>query len=87
MLGERWCKRCKECQIRNQPSRRTMGKMKTYVVGEPLERISLDILDPVYQTYKGNKYILAVTDYFPRFAEAYSVPDIEATTVTDKLLT
>jgi hypothetical protein len=44
--------------------------MKTYVVGEPLERIYLDILDPVSQTYKGNKYILVVTDYFTRFAEA-----------------
>jgi transposase InsO family protein len=61
--------------------------MKTYVVGEPLERISLDILGPVSQTYKGNKYILVVTDYFTRFAEAYSLPDIEATTVADKLLT
>jgi hypothetical protein len=28
-----------------------------------------------------------VTDYFTRFAEAYSLPDIEATTVADKLLT
>jgi transposase InsO family protein len=61
--------------------------MKTYVVGEPPERISLDILGPVSQTYKGNKYILVVTDYFTRFAEAYSLPDIEATTVADKLLT
>ena len=61
--------------------------MKTYVVGEPLERISLDILGPVSQTYKGNKYILVVTDYYTRFAEAYSLPDNEATTVADKLLT
>lgn len=87
MFVERWCKHCKECQIRNQPNRRTRGKMKTYVVGEPLERVSLDILGPVSQTYKGNKYILVVKDYFTRFAEAYSLPDIEATTVADKLLT
>ena len=87
MFVERWCKCCKECQIMNQPNHCTRGKMKTYVVGEPLERISLDILGPVSQTYKGNKYILVVTDYFTRFAEAYSLPDIEATTVADKLLT
>jgi hypothetical protein len=49
------------------------GKMKTYVMGEPLERISLDILGPVSQTYNGNKYILVVTDYFTRFAEAYNL--------------
>jgi transposase InsO family protein len=61
--------------------------MKTYVVGEPLERISLDILCPVTRTHTGNKYILVVTDYFTRFAEACGLPDIETPTVADKLLT
>jgi hypothetical protein len=70
-----------------KPNRRSRGKMKTYVMEEPLERISLDILGPVSQTYKGIYNILVVTDYFTRFAEAYSLPDIEATTVADKLLT
>lgn len=84
---ERWCKRCKECQKRNQPAKKSKGQMKTYVVGEPLERISLDILGPVTRRYNGNKYILVVTDYFTRFAEAYSLPDIEDSTVADKLLT
>jgi hypothetical protein len=54
---------------------------------DPSLFVYLDILGPVSQTYKGNKYILVVTDYFTRFAEAYSLPDIEATTVADKLLT
>ncbi|CAC5365555.1 unnamed protein product [Mytilus coruscus] len=60
--------------------------MKTYIVGEPLERVSLDILGAVTRTYKGNKYVIVVTDYFTRYAEAYGVPDIEAQTVADKLL-
>jgi transposase InsO family protein len=85
---ERWCKRfCKECQKRNQPTRRPKGPMKTYVVGKPLERISLDILGPVTRTHTGNKYILVGTDYFTRFAEAYGLPDIETPTVAEKLLT
>lgn len=84
---ERWCKRCKECQKRHQPDKKSKGQMKTYVIGEPLERISLDILGPVTRSYNGNKYILVVTDYFTRFAEAYSLQDIEASTVADKLLT
>ena len=60
--------------------------MKTYVVGEPLERIALDLLGPLPLTHDKNKYILVVTDYFTRFAEAYALPNIEATTVADKLL-
>ena len=61
--------------------------MKTYVVGEPLERISFYILGPVTRTHTGSKYILVVTDYFTRFAEANGLPDIETPTVADKLLT
>ncbi|CAC5425553.1 unnamed protein product [Mytilus coruscus] len=59
---ERWCKRCTECQKRNQPSHRTRGQMKTYIVWEPLERISIDILGPVTRTYKGNKYVIILPD-------------------------
>ncbi|CAC5397200.1 unnamed protein product [Mytilus coruscus] len=41
---------------------------------------------PVTRTYKGNKYVIVVTDYFTRYAEAYGVTDIGAQTVADKLL-
>jgi hypothetical protein len=51
--------------------------MKTYVVCETLDRVALDLLGPVPQTYSGNKYLLVVTDYFTRYAEAYAIPDIE----------
>jgi transposase InsO family protein len=61
--------------------------MKTYVVGETLDRVALDLLGPVAQTYSGNKYLLVVTDYFTRYAEAYAIPDIEAKTVAEKLVT
>ena len=84
---EKWCKRCIECQKRNQPTRHPKGQMKTYIVGEPLARISLDMLGPVTRTHTGNRYILVVTDYFTRFAEACGLPDIETPTVADKLLT
>ena len=55
-------------------------------MGKPLERISLDILGPVSITQNRNKYILIVTDYFTRYAEAYALPNIKAATVADKLL-
>ena len=84
---EKWCKRCIECQKRNQPTRHPKGQMKTYIVGEPLARISLDMLGLVTRTHTGNRYILVVTDYFTRFAEACGLPDIETPTVADKLLT
>jgi hypothetical protein len=32
-----------------------------------LDRVALDLLGPVPQTYSGNKYLLVVTDYFTRY--------------------
>ena len=61
--------------------------MKTYVVGETLDRVVLDLLGPIPQTSSGNKYLLVVTDYFTRYAEAFAIPDIEVKTVTEKLVT
>jgi hypothetical protein len=51
---------------RKGPSHNTRGAMKTYVVGETLDRVALDLLGPVPQTYSGNKYLLVVTDNFTR---------------------
>jgi transglutaminase/protease-like cytokinesis protein 3 len=34
-----------------------------------------------------NKYILVVADYFTRWTEAYAIPNIEYTTVAEKLVT
>jgi hypothetical protein len=52
----------------------------------PIESMFNSILGPVSQTYNGNKYILVVTDYFTRFAEACNLPYIEATTVADPFI-
>ena len=61
--------------------------MKSYVVGETMDRVALDILGPVPQTYGGNKYVLVITDYFTRFAEAFAVPDISTKTIAEKMVT
>ena len=37
------------------------GAMKPYIVGAPLECVSLDILDPLPVSTAGNRYILVVT--------------------------
>ncbi len=41
--------------------------MQSYHVGMPMERVALDILGPLPETLRGNKYVLVVTDYFTRW--------------------
>ncbi len=81
-----WCRRCKTCQMRkgSQPSNK--GKMKSYLVGCPLERVAVDIMGPLPESLNGNKYLLVVGDYFTKFVEAFPMPNQEATTVAEKLV-
>ncbi|CAC5420079.1 unnamed protein product [Mytilus coruscus] len=85
----RYCQQCVDCQKRKGPSKNTREAMKTYVVGETMDQLALDILGPLPQTYNGNKFLLVhvVTENITRFAEAYPLPNIKAQTVAEKKLT
>lgn len=85
-MVHRWIDRCKECQARKQPRRSTRGKLKQYRVGVPMERVALDIMVNFPESPRGNRYVLVITDYFTRWAEAYPIPNQEATTVADVLV-
>ena len=56
--------------------------MKTIQVGEPMERLCIDIAGPFQPvTARGNKYCVVVTDWFTKFVEIYPLPNQEAETV------
>ena len=37
------------------------------IMGEPFQRIAMDIVGPLPKTRRGNEYILVVTDYATRY--------------------
>ncbi|CAG2219618.1 unnamed protein product [Mytilus edulis] len=84
---DKYCQRCIECQKRKGPSKGTRASIKTYVVGESMDRVAIDLLGPIPQTYNGNRYLMVITYYFTRYAEAYPIPNIYASTVADKMVT
>eukprot|EP00731_Ephydatia_muelleri_P004061 Em0002g237a len=55
-------------------------------VERPLQRVAMDILGPLPETEKGNKYILVIGDYFTKWKEAYPLPNMEAMTVARHLV-
>lgn len=55
--------------------------MKQYLVGAPLERVAMDILGPLPETSKGNKYILVIGDYFTKWIEVFPMADQETRTI------
>ena len=82
----KFCETCPQCPKKKPSPRKPRTELKQYLTGEPLERVGLDILGPLPATYKGNRYILVVIDYFTKWAEAYPMRNQEAHTVADKLV-
>ena len=81
-----WCRACDLCASRERPTRTPRAPLRTYNVGATLERVVLDILGPLPDSDRGNKYVLIIGDYFSKWTEAYAIPNQEATTVARVLV-
>ncbi|KAL5510330.1 hypothetical protein EMCRGX_G005859 [Ephydatia muelleri] len=68
------------------PAPKRKAYLQSIQVGYPMLIVSVDIMGPLPITDEGNKYVLVVMDYFPRWAEAYPTKNQEATTVARKLV-
>ena len=60
--------------------------MQSIKTGYPLERIQIDILGPIPETNKGNKYVAVVVDMYTKWPEAYALADQEANTVAQTVM-
>ena len=78
---EDWCRKCTVCQARMAPGKTPRAPLKKIRTGARFQRTSLDILGPLPVSNQGNRYILLITDYFSKWAEAVPLANIEACTV------
>lgn len=74
-------KTCMSCQRKKCPPKAFCAPLQKYVVGVPFERVAADVMGPLTETNKYNRYILVVTDYFTRWVEAYPLQDQKAETI------
>ena len=81
-----WCKNCPDCGARKSPTKKRRAPLQGVITGYPMQMVAVDITGPFPRTTNGNSYILVVSDYFTRWAEAYAIPNQEAATVADKLV-
>ena len=51
-----------------------------------MQIVCVDIMGPLPETGKGNKYVLVAADCFTKWVEAYGIPNQEAVTVAVKLV-
>jgi hypothetical protein len=57
--------------------------MQQYNVGAPFERIAIDVAG----SDQGSRYLLIAMDYFTKWPEVYAIPNQEASTVAEALVT
>lgn len=83
---KRWCRECVDCASRKTQGRTPCAPMNVSTSSRPYERIALDILGPLPETQRKNKYVLVIGDYFSKWTEAFPLPNQEAHTIA-KVLT
>ena len=55
--------------------------MQSIEIGQPMELWTMDVLDPLLMTARGNQYILVMSDHFTKWVEAVPMPNQRAETV------
>ncbi|GET04437.1 putative integrase core domain protein [Rhizophagus clarus] len=74
-----YIKTCDECQRRGK--NRRAEPLHPIKIGQPFDRVGMDIVGPLSQTKDGNKYIVVTTEYLTKWPEARAIPDAKAISV------
>ena len=77
---------CDICEANKSPPKLPRASLGVMPVGAPLDRNATDLLGPLPETPRGNKYILTVTDYFTKWVEIFPVPDQTAFTCSQIII-
>lgn len=75
-----------DCGSRKAVGKHWQAPLQSVVASRPYERVALDILGPLPETPKDNKYIVVIGDYFSKWTEAFPLPNQEAETVAKLLV-
>jgi transposase InsO family protein len=79
-------RQCEPCARYHRGNVRHQVPMQTPMVGEPWERVSIDITGPHLRSARGNQYILTLIDHFSKWGEAVPLVNHTAPTVARALL-
>lgn len=77
-----WINSCIECNKKDYKSQQ-IGKLNPLKIpSELFEQVGMDICGPLPKSKNGNEYILVITEYLSRYAEAFPLSNIGSKTIT-----
>jgi hypothetical protein len=83
---QHWVESCRDCGSRRTPNDLKAEHMEPIPVGDPFQTIGMDFIGPLPRTKKGMQYILVITEYVTKWAEAFATEDCTAMTVAKILV-
>jgi transposase InsO family protein len=83
---ERFCRACNACAKYHRGTLKRRGELQPTKVGEPLERMAIDLTGPHPPSRGGHVYILTAIDLFTKWAAAVPLRNKEAATVARGLV-
>lgn len=84
---EKYVRGCPDCQSRKGPTNtKPQGLLQPIRVGQPFDRIGIDLLGPFRTSVKGKTMIVVATDYATRYVETAALRDGKAESVAKFLL-
>ena len=76
---------CEVCQAAKSGGNHQPGGRQRLFVGRPWQKVAVDLVGPMPETTRGNRWILVLTDHFTRWQDAIALPDATAPVVATAL--
>ncbi len=77
---------CDKCQRKNHRLQKGQGTLHPVPVKDEVwHQLGMDLVGPLPETPRGNKYVMTVTDYYSKWVEAAPLKDKSASSVAEFL--
>jgi len=80
-----WCNACDVCARSKGPPPRARGELVKVIAAAPMDLVAVDVLSGLRQSDDGSTCMLVAVDYMTKWAEAYALPNEEASTCMNAL--
>ncbi|VDP93771.1 unnamed protein product [Echinostoma caproni] len=81
-----FCRDCVHCDRFKTPFHPTRAPLTPIKAGFPNEIVGVDIVGPLTQTDRGNRFILVMVDYFTKWCEVVPLDRMDAETVASAIV-